>query len=425
MSAPSLTQQETSRDRRTDLGALLAGACALLVAASAAFKAGCIDASKNFSHTCYSDVLELFTSRDVAAGRFPYVHGRLEGGAPVDTYEYPVLTGVFVWFTGLFADDRAQFLLVSTLFLAPFAVLVAVLLHRMTGVRAAFWACAPALVLYALHNWDLLAVAAAVGGLYLWSRDRPVLAALLLGTGGMLKLYPALFLLPLCLDLLTRGRVRTTVAAAATGVAAVVLPNVPFALVDLDGWLTTYRFQQARRADETSNSVWYWANDALRLETPELNRLIVVLLALVVVLVTVVGLVRWRREGAFPVLQVSGALLCAFMLLNKVASPQYTLWLLPFFALLRVRWGWWAAFQVADLLVYVGIFRWLTALQRGMDFGLAKQSLIVGVWTKSALLVVLFVLLLRAKDALAAQPVQRPLVNVSTSSAMSGAQTAT
>ena len=309
-------------------------------------------------------------------------------------------------------------------------MLVAVLLQRMTGLRAAAWACAPALVLYALHNWDLLAVAAAVGGLHLWWRDRPVLAALLLGTGGMLKLYPALFLLPLCLDLLTRGRVQTAVAAAATGVAAVVLPNVPFALIDLDGWLTTYRFQQARRADETSNSVWFWGNDLHPLTTPELNRLIVVLLALVVVVVTVVGLLRWRREGAFPVLQACGALLCAFLLLNKVASPQYTLWLLPFFALLRVRWGWWAAFHVTDLLVYVGVFRWLTALQQGGDFGLAKQSLIVGVWTKSALLVVLFVLFLRAQDGLLvrptrAQPVQRPLVNVSTSSAMSGAQTAT
>ena len=422
----SVPPDSPGRARRPgDLGVLLAGSCALLVLASAAFKAGCLDASRNFSHTCYSDVLELFTSRDVAAGRFPYVHGRLEGGAPVDTYEYPVLTGVFIWFTGLFADDRAQFLLVSTLFLLPAAVLVAVLLHRMTGVRAALWACAPALVLYALHNWDLLAVAAAVGGLHLWWRDRPVLAALLLGTGGMLKLYPALFLLPLCLDLLTRRRVRAAVAAGGSGVVAVVLPNVPFVLVDAGGWLTTYRFQQDRAADGTSNSVWFWGADALTLTTPQLNRLIVVLLAAVVVVVTVVGLLRWRREGAFPVLQTCGALLCAFMLLNKVASPQYTLWLLPFFALLRVRWGWWAAFQLADLLVYVGVFRWLTALQRGGDFGLAKQSLIVGVWTKSALLVVLFVLFLRARDGLLAQPVQRPLVNVSTSSAMSGAQTAT
>ena len=410
-------------DALKDRTALLVGACLALVAASAGFKARCVDASRNFRETCYSDVLELFTSRDVAAGRFPYVDGRLEGGAPVDTYEYPVLTGVFVWFSGLFADDRAQFLLVSTLFLAPCAVLVAVLLQRMTGARAWLWAAAPALVLYALHNWDLLAVAAATAGLYLWHRDRAVLAAVVLGTGGMLKLYPALFLLPLVLDLLTRRQVVRAVQAAAAGVAAVVLPNVPFALIDLDGWLTTYRFQQARAADGTSNSVWFWGADAHDLDTEQLNTVILVLLALMVAGVTAYGLLRWRREGVFPVLQTCAGLLVAFMLLNKVASPQYVLWLLPFFALLHVRVGWWVAFMLADLLVYVGVFRWLWALQQGMDFGLAKQSLVVGVWTKSALLVVLFVLFLRARDA--RQPTQPPVVNVSTSSAMSGAQTAT
>ena len=196
------------------------------------FKAGASTRRRNFSHTCYSDVLELFTSRAVAAGAAsPTCTGGSSRRRPVDTYEYPVLTGVFIWFTGLFATPRAVPGREHAAF-APFAVLVAVLLHRMTGLRAAYWACAPALVLYALHNWDLLAVAAAVGGLYLWSRDRPVLAALLLGTGGMLKLYPALFLLPLVLDLLTRRGSGRAVAAAATGVAAVVLPNVPFALVE-------------------------------------------------------------------------------------------------------------------------------------------------------------------------------------------------
>ena len=117
----------------------------------------------------------------------------------------------------------------------------------------------------------------------------------------------------------------------------------------------------------------------------------------------------------------------AFMLLNKVSSPQFTLWLLPFFALLRVRWGWWVAYAVTDLLVYVGVFRWFHHLIGGTDATLAERMLTVGVWTKSTLLVLLFVLFLRARDALLEppQPTQRPEVNVSTSSAMSGAHAAT
>jgi hypothetical protein len=47
------------------------------------------------------------------------VDGRLVDGAPVDTFEYPVLTGVFVWASSLLADGRASFLLVSTVLLLP------------------------------------------------------------------------------------------------------------------------------------------------------------------------------------------------------------------------------------------------------------------------------------------------------------------
>jgi hypothetical protein len=70
----------------------------------------------------------------------------------------------------------------------------------------------------------------------------------------------------------------------------------------------------------------------------------------------------------------------AFLLLNKVSSPQYTLWLLPFLALLRVHWAWWAAFTVADALVYVGVFRWFHALVSGTDASLPATVLETGVW---------------------------------------------
>ena len=126
----------------------------------------------------------------------------------------------------------------------------------------------------------------------------------------------------------------------------------------------------------------------------------------------------------FPLVQVCAAVLVAFLLLNKVSSPQYTLWLLPFLALLRVHWAWWAAFTVADALVYVGVFRWFHALVSGTDPTLEAAVLETAVWTKCLLLLGLFPVLLRARSAVG-QPTQRPDVNVSTSSAMSGADTAT
>jgi hypothetical protein len=97
-------------------------------------------------------------------------------------------------------------------------------------------------------------------------------------------------------------------------------------------------------------------------------------------------------------------MLCGFLLLHKVHSPQYTLWLLPFFVLLRVRWGWIAAYLVADLAMYIGIFRLFYLLNAGLDAGViggfAAQAVAIGVWGRAALLVALFVVVLRVPTTL-------------------------
>jgi hypothetical protein len=96
-------------------------------------------------------------------------------------------------------------------------------------------------------------------------------------------------------------------------------------------------------------------------------------------------------------------MLCGFLLLHKVHSPQYMLWLLPFFALLVVPWGWVAGYLVADAIMGIGIFRWFYALDNGADTGIlagfAAQAVAIGVWGRAVLLVVLFVLFLRLPEA--------------------------
>ena len=398
------------------------GLTTLLVLLSAAWKGACLDARDNYRLTCYSDVLELWTSRGLRDAVFPYVHGRLVDGAPVDTFEYPVLTGVFVWASSLLADGRASFLVASTVLLLPFALLTARHLHRMSGRRALLWAASPSLVLYALHNWDLLAVAAATAALWSWWRGRDVAAAVLLGIGACLKVYPGLFLLPLVVDRAVRRDARGAVRVLAAGGLTVVAVNLPFVLAGREGWAATYAFQSARAADSSSNSLWYWVYP--HLTTDRLNVLIPSLLALALAVALAVGVRRARREDEFPFVQVCAAVLVAFLLLNKVSSPQYTLWLLPFLALLRVHWAWWVAFTVADSLVYAGVFRWFHALVVGTDPSLPASVLETGVWTKCALLLVLFPVLLRAPSTVVRQPTQRPDVNVSTSSAITGADRA-
>jgi uncharacterized membrane protein len=352
---------------------------------------------------CSNDIQVLYVIRDMGHHPFPYVNGDLRDGQLVGgALEYPVLTGVFAWVPALFVGSDGGYLQLTALLLAPFSFLTVWMLGRMVRWRALLYALAPPLVWYSFHNWDLLVVCATVAALYCWWRQRYAWTGAWLAVGASLKFWPVLLALPLLLDRLAvddrRGAARSMGSFA--GVLAAV--QVPFVLAGPQGWWAPYAFQKERAADVTANSVWYWGFP--HLTTDDLNHLVPVLLALGIAIACAVGWWRARTEGVFPFVQVCGAVLAVFVVTGKAHSPQYALWLLPFFCLVRLRWGWWAAYMAIDLCMYVGLFRWYYALGHGVDFGLAKQALVIGVWGRAVMLVLLFVVMLRSRPAFEEAP---------------------
>jgi uncharacterized membrane protein len=398
---------------------------------------------RNKEDVCYSDIQYLWIGRDIDRHVIPYVHGSLtpDGRLVGGVVEYPVLTGMLMWAAAKFAHNDAEFLLYSAFLLAPFGLFTAWLLGRLSRWRALLWALGPPLVLYAFHNWELPVVACAVAAVYVlhrgWGRrgaDRPFLdrataAAVLLGIGFAFKLYPAIFVLPLMLYVLTGGRngrelpagKRWNVAAAfkVAGIALLtaVLINLPFALAGFEGWKASFLFQWQRKADITTNSIWFWA---LRPDSnPEnagvqewISLLSMTLMLASFVLACALGWLRYQREGTYPWVAVSAAMLCGFLLLHKVHSPQYTLWLVPMFVLLRIRWGWVVAYLIADLAMGIGIFRWYYEIgwgkHGGIFDGLAAQAVMVGVWGRAALLAALFFAFLAARSTVDDEPATAP-----------------
>ncbi len=380
--------------------AVLLGCVAVLTLAGYLLKAQCIGHYNELrdKNLCSNDIQVLYFLRDMQHHPFPYVNGdlvdhQLVGGA----LEYPVLTGLFAWVPALFVDNDGDYLQLTALLLVPFTFLTTWMLGRMARWRALLYALAPPLVWYSFHNWDLLVVCATVAAFYTWWQRRYAWSGAWLAVGASLKFWPVLLILPLLLDRLAagdKGGVRRAGAAFAGVLAAVQLP---FLLASPQGWWAPYAFQKERAADVTANSVWFWGFP--QLSTDELNHLIPVLLLVGTAIACGVGWWRARGDGAFPLVQVSGALLVLFMVTGKAHSPQYALWLLPFFVLVRLRWGWWVAYMTIDLCMYVGIFRWYHALAQGQDFVLAKQALVIGVWGRVVMLVLLFVVLLRSQPA--------------------------
>lgn len=384
---------------------------------------------------CYSDIQHLWLGRDINEHVFPYVDGGIDANGMLTggSVEYPVLTGMLMWLGALGAHTDAGFLLASALIMAPFGLATGWLLGRLSRWRALLWAVGPPLILYAFHNWDLPVVACAVCAVWVmhsWRGGRSLLwrgnvAAVLLGLGFALKLYPGAFVLPLALYVLTRGEDRVpggrldwwgAARVAGTAVLTAVVVNLPFAIAGFPGWRASFTFQELRKVDFTTNSFWFWGfrpeseptNVAFQHLVSWLSPVLIIASFLVA---AGVGWWRMRRVGSYPWVAVSAAMLCGFLLLHKVHSPQYTLWLLPFLVLLRVPWGVVAGYLVADAVMGIGIFRWLYDVRAGTNLeitqGLAAQAVAVGVWGRVALLVVLFVLFLRVPPTFELRPAHR------------------
>lgn len=379
------------------------------------------------ARVCYSDIQYLWLGRDIDNHVFPYIHGAItaDGWLTGGTVEYPVLSGLLMWLGAIGAHDDAAFLLHSALLLAPFALLTAWLLARLAGRWALLWAAGPPLVLYAFHNWELPVVCTAVAAVYVVTaltryslRTRGIVAAVLLGVGFCLKIYPGIFVLPLVLLVLTRGigrghsapggarpdargyDVRGALLTAGAAVATVVLVNLPFAIAGYEGWRASFIFQQQRQTDITTNSIWYWSHhlvvgrfaemeqswhDGVGLASP-------VLIAVAFLAAAYIGWQRYATGEVYPWVAVSAAMLCGFLVFHKVHSPQYTLWLIPFFVLLAVPWQVVVAYLFADMAIGVGVFRYFYLLGSGEPSESAEMVVEFGVWGRASLLVWLFFL---------------------------------
>ena len=71
-----------------------------------------------------------------------------------------------------------------------------------------------------------------------------------------------------------------------------------------------------------------------------------------------------RRDPGFPRWTLGFPLIVLFLLTNKVYSPQYSLWLLPWFALALPHLRLFVAFEAADVAVFVTRFSWFGAARR-------------------------------------------------------------
>jgi uncharacterized membrane protein len=355
---------------------------------------------------CYSDTVPLYGAELLSQGRFPYKSSwiekdgsgkpqtRFDGRPAVRYMEYPVVTGIYQYVAMSLAKTYTTF---SKLMRLPVVAEVVVFFDiaalglalawlatvwataGLAGRRvwdAALVAASPLVIFQIFTNFDSLATALAVGGLLAWARRRPVLAGLLIGLGTAAKLYPLLLLGPLLVLGIRTGRLRGAVRAAAATVVTWLLVNLPVLVFFPRGWSEFFRLNARRGEDMDSlyNVVksftgWRGFDPNLGLWQPPAH-LNAVVLALFVFSCAAIGYIALTAPRRPRVTQLAFLVVAAFLLTNKVWSPQFSLWLVPLAVLALPHRRILLAWMTIDALVWVPRMYYLYSVP---DRGLPEQ----------------------------------------------------
>ncbi|KUM38060.1 glycosyltransferase family 87 protein [Arthrobacter sp. EPSL27] len=329
-----------------------------------------------FYATCYSDFPELFKNRGLGDGAFPFI-------TPGTFFEYPVLMGWIAGVTALLVPGEgvsaarilAYFDLNAALIAAVWVVTV-LATARMARRRmwdAAMVAVAPGIILAGAINWDMWAVGLLAVGMYCFSRNKPLLAGIFIGLGTATKLYPVLILGAVLLLALRTGKIRAILVTAGAAAAAWLAVNLPVAVSNTEGWKYFYQFTQDRPAGYSSPWFAYnlvagrlgWAP----LQPEFINGAALNLFVLACVLIGVLALTAPRRPR---MAQLAFLIVAAFILTNKVYSPQFVIWLIPLLALARPRWRDFLVWQTFEALHWAAVWMYLGQVTSG---GVAQHNI--------------------------------------------------
>jgi len=359
---------------------------------------------QRYEHLCYTDISPLYALRGFAVGLIPYLQPMADG----QHLEYPVLTGAFMWIAALVTtpvaaltqiDSATAFFDVNVvlLFVAFLATVIATALTvRRRPWDAAMVALAPTMILGATINWDLLPLAFIGFSLLAWSRRHPFAAGVFLGLAVAAKFYPVLLLGGFLLLSLRSGRWRALGALVGGTTLSWLAVNIPVMVANFDGWSFFYRFSQERGED--FGSLWFALSQGGVAQVPpeRLNMMATGLFVLLCIAIGVLVLTARRRPRLASVLFL---IVAAFVLTNKVYSPQYSLWLIPLAVMARPRWSSFLVWQAGEVVYFVAIWWFLAGY--GVDDAQALNGQEYSIAILIRLLATIYFVALVVQDMLA------------------------
>ena len=325
-----------------------------------------------YIHMCYSDISALYGAREINTDQWPYASSD-------NSVEYPVLTGVVMWATGLLIDDpngyRPYFDL-NILLIALLLFASVFILWRLKPEYVALFPIAPAVFGSLFINWDIYAVLFALLSVYFYKVQKLDLSALFMGVAISTKFYPGVILFGIALIFWNQKEITKLIRYLLVTFLSWVVINLPIALTNFDGWWRFFKLNIDRDSD--LGSIWY-AAALLKWPQPNVNNVTIILFLIALMAIGVFYFAVARSRSDFANLATVAFLtVAAFVTISKVYSPQYILWLTPLAVLAMTNeitkdderkafWIW----QGTEALYHFGIWQYL-ASYTGAKFGITE-----------------------------------------------------
>src|SRR5690606_18696927 len=158
------------------------------------------------------------------------------------------------------------------------------------------------------------------------------------------------------------------------------------------GWSRFYVFSQERGVDWGSPWLFFQTKGWPILGEADVSTLGMVSLALLCLGIAAVTLGAPRRPR---LAQICFLALAAFMITNKVWSPQFVLWLVPLAVLARPNWRPLALWQAAEVWYFFAIWLYLLEKIDRPDLGIGDDTYFTAVWGRVITIGIMMALVVR------------------------------
>jgi len=308
---------------------------------------------------------------------WPFSEKILEGDTTIQhPVEYPALTGLIMWLISFLVSPSPTAIYSYYRITAAFQIILfsicAYLLFKLSQKKYSYYFVLAPAVLYSLNrNWDIWAMAAMLLSIYLFEKKRFQLSAILLAVSIATKFFPIVLMLPIMVILLRNRQISIFIKYSLTTLSTWLMINLPFALINFDGWAYFYKFSAERGLGSAS----FYEITSILIPMAKFNSANFYILNLITLILVTYFLLKLK---SIPNLSATSFfVMFGFILFNKQYSMQYVIWL----SALAVISMPYIKKQHQDLLIYVYVLWQASELAFQYSF---FQKLLTDVYANSA-----------------------------------------